>query len=91
MAKRASEVRFSVQEFLLYSSVSGTGLDVVPLPGETTITTIENLLIDVAVLSLKYTDKALSARLFLIPGWKAGEMVSFENRNFTSCRVMKIE
>lgn len=91
LAQRASEGRFSVQELLLYSSVSGTGLDVVPLPGETSITTIENLLIDVAALSLKYTDKALSARLFLIPGKKAGEMVSFENPNLTPCRVMKIE
>ena len=91
LAQRASEGRFSVQELLLYSSVSGTGLDVVPLPGETSITTIENLLIDVAALSLKYTDKALSARLFLIPGKKAGEMVSFENPNLTPCRVMKME
>ncbi len=33
LAQRASEDRFSVQELLLYSSVSGTGLDVVPLPG----------------------------------------------------------
>lgn len=91
LAQRASEGRFSVQELLLYSSVSGTGLDVVPLPGETSITTIENLLIDVASLSLKYTDKALSARLFLIPGKKAGEMVTFENPYLTSCKVMKIE
>ncbi len=91
LAQRASENRFTVQELLLYSSVSGTGLDVVPLPGETSITTIENLLIDVASLSLKYTDKALSARLFLIPGKKAGDWVSFENPSLTSCRVMKIE
>ena len=91
LAKRASEGRFTVQELLLYSAVSGTGLDVVPLPGETSITTIENLLIDVASLSLKYTDKALSARLFLIPGKKAGELVSFENPNLTACRVMEIK
>ncbi len=91
LAKRASEGQFTVQELLLYSAVSGTGLDVVPLPGETSITTIENLLIDVASLSLKYTDKALSARLFLIPGKQAGEMVSFENPNLTSCRVMEIK
>lgn len=91
LAKRATEGRFTVQELLLYSAVSGTGLDVVPLPGETTITTIENLLIDVAALSLKYTDKALSARLFLIPGKKAGEMVSFENPSLTACRVMDVK
>ncbi|MEQ8303527.1 MAG: DUF711 family protein [Cyclobacteriaceae bacterium] len=91
LAKRASEGRFTVQELLLYSSVSGTGLDVVPLPGETSITTLENLLIDVAALSLKYTDKALSARLFLIPGKKAGDMVTFENPNLTPCKVMEIK
>lgn len=91
LAQRASEGRFSVQELLLYSSVSGTGLDVVPLPGETSITTIENILIDVAALSLKYTNKALSARLFLIPGKKAGDWVSFENPNLTSCKVMHLE
>lgn len=91
LAKRASEGRFTVQELLLYSSVSGTGLDVVPLPGETSITTLENLLIDVAALSLKYTDKALSARLFLIPGKKAGDMVKFENPNLTPCKVMSIQ
>ncbi|MEQ8426191.1 MAG: DUF711 family protein, partial [Cyclobacteriaceae bacterium] len=64
---------------------------VVPLPGATTITTIENLLIDVAALSLKYTNKALSARLFLIPGKEAGEWVSFDNPYLTSCKVMSIE
>lgn len=91
LAQRASEDRFTVQELLLYSAVSGTGLDVVPLPGETSITTIENLLVDVAALSLKYTNKALSARLFLIPGKKAGEWVDFDNPYLTRCRVMKVE
>ena len=91
LAQRASEGRFTVQELLLYSSVSGTGLDVVPLPGETTITDIENLLVDVAALSLKYTNKALSARLFPIPGKKAGDLVTFDNPYLTPCRVMKIE
>lgn len=73
LAQRASEGRFTVQELLLYSSVSGTGLDVVPLPGETATAMLENLLRDVAALSLKYTAKPLSARLFLIPGKKAGD------------------
>lgn len=91
LAQRANEGKFTVQELLLYSSVSGTGLDVVPLPGETSLTTIENLLWDVAALSLKYTNKALSARLFLIPGKKAGDLVTFDNPYLTPCRVMKIE
>ena len=43
LAQRAMEGRFSVQELLLYSSVSGTGLDVVPLPGDTPKEVLENI------------------------------------------------
>jgi len=89
LAKRAMEKRFTVQELLLFSSVSGTGLDVVPLPGNTTKQVIENILTDVAALSLKYKSKALSVRLFLIPGKKSGDMAKFENPHLTSSVVMK--
>ena len=89
LAKRALEKRFTMQELLLFSSVSGTGLDVVPIPGNTAKQVIENILTDVAALSLKYTSKALSVRLFLIPGKKAGDVVKFENPYLTSSIVMK--
>jgi len=91
LAQRAAEGRYGVQELLLYSSVSGTGLDVVPLPGDTPRQVLENILIDVAALSLKYDSKALSARLFLIPGKKAGDLIKFKNPNLTSSRVMQAE
>ena len=91
LAQRAMEGRFSVQELLLYSSVSGTGLDVVPLPGDTPKQVLENILIDVAALSLKYNSKALSARLFLIPDKKAGDIVKFENPYLTPSIVMKAD
>jgi uncharacterized protein (UPF0210 family) len=89
LAKRAMEKRFTVQELLLFSAVSGTGLDVVPIPGNTAKQIIENILTDVAALSLKYTSKALSVRLFLIPGKKVGDIVKFENPHLTSSVVMK--
>ncbi|HEX6225555.1 MAG TPA: DUF711 family protein [Chryseolinea sp.] len=89
LAKRAMEFKYTLQELLLFSAVSGTGLDVVPLPGNTAKQVIENILIDVAALSLKYTSKALSVRLFLIPGKQAGEVVKFENPYLTSSVVMK--
>lgn len=88
LAKRAIEKRYTVQEILLFSSVSGTGLDVVPLPGNTSKQVIENIMTDVAALSLKYTAKALSVRLFLIPGKQAGDIVDFKNPNLTSSVVM---
>jgi uncharacterized protein (UPF0210 family) len=88
LAKRAMEKRYTVQEILLFSSVSGTGLDVVPLPGNTSKQVIENIMIDVAALSLKYTSKALSVRLFLIPEKHAGDTVTFENPHLTRSIVM---
>jgi len=90
LAKRAEEGRYTVEELLLFSSVSGTGLDVVPIPGDTPDSVIQGLLTDVAALSLKYTAKALSARLFLIPGKKAGDRVSFVNPALTGTVVMPV-
>jgi uncharacterized protein len=91
LAKRAMENRFTVQELLLFSSVSGTGLDVIPIPGDTPAEVIERIYYDVAALSLKYTNKALSARLFPIPGKKAGDLVEFNSPYLTPSVVMKIE
>ncbi|HEX9827723.1 MAG TPA: DUF711 family protein [Flavobacteriaceae bacterium] len=91
LAQRAMENRYTVQELLLFSSVSGTGLDVVPIPGNTSIQTIERIYGDVAALSLKYTNKALSARLFLIPDKGVGDLIEFDNPYLTSSTVMKVE
>ncbi len=90
LAKRAMEKRFTVKDLLLFSSVSGTGLDVVPIPGNTSLETIEGIYRDVAALSLKYSNKALSARLFPIPGKEEGEIIEFDNPFLTSSRVMKL-
>src|SRR5437870_3182944 len=90
LARRASEGRFSVRELLLYSSVCGTGLDVVPLPGDTPADQLAALIADVAALSTKLR-KPLSARLFLVPGKAAGEMAHFDDPYLTDCVVMKAE
>jgi len=90
LAQRASEGRFSIRELLLFSTVCGTGLDVVPIPGDTPVDTLIAVYRDMAALSLKYGNKALSARLFPIPGKNAGEWVKFENPYLTDCRVMSI-
>ena len=90
LATRAAEGRYSVRELLLYSSVCGTGLDVVPLAGDTRANELAALIRDVAALSTKL-HKPLSARLFLIPGKKAGEHAEFNNPFLTSSVVMKLD
>jgi len=90
LARRAAEGRYSVRELLLYSSVCGTGLDVVPLPGDTPANDLAALIRDVAALSTKL-HKPLSARLFLVPGTKAGDRAEFNNPFLTSSVVMKLD
>ncbi len=88
LARRADEGRFGVPELLLYSSVCGTGLDVVPLPGEVPVAQLAATITDVAALALRYR-KALSARLFPAPGKSVGERVTFDNPYLTGARVMQ--
>lgn len=90
LAQRAGEGCYTVRDLLLYSSVCGTGLDVVPIPGETSIDTLHALLTDVAALSVRL-GKPLSARLFLVPGKTAGEMARFDDPLLTDCVVMKVD
>jgi hypothetical protein len=87
LARRAAEGRYTLAELLLYSSVCGTGLDVVPIPGDTPVATIEGILADVAALAHRYR-KPLSARLFPAPGKRVGETVSFDNPYLTDAVVM---
>ena len=89
LAARADEGRFGVRELLLYSSVCGTGLDVVPIPGDTPETSIARLLLDVAALSTRL-EKPLSARLLLAPGLGPGDATAFASPYLTNARVLAI-
>jgi hypothetical protein len=89
LASRAQEGRYGVEELLLYSSVCGTGLDVVPIPGGTSAETMARLIGDVAALSARLR-KPLSARLFPAPGRKAGELVRFDDPRLTATSVFEV-
>ena len=68
LAARAAEGTVTVSDLLLWSSVCGTGLDTVPLPGDVTVEALSAILLDVAALALRL-GKPLSARLMpAIPG-----------------------
>ncbi len=90
LARRAAEGTLTVKDALLYSAVCGTGLDTVPLPGDTTAEQLTPLLLDLCALALRL-DKPLTARLLPIPGKKAGEMTTFDFAFFTNGRVMTLD
>ncbi|WP_341528704.1 DUF711 family protein [Nostoc sp. UHCC 0302] len=89
LAARANEQTYDITNLLLYSAVCGCGLDTVPIPGDIAIDKIAALLIDMATLAIKL-DKPLSARLFPIPGKKAGEMTTFNSPYLVDCKIFTL-
>lgn len=78
LAQRWSEGRVSVDALLAYSAVCGTGLDTIPLPGDTTAEQLSLIISDMASLSVKW-HKPLSARLLPVVGKGWGETTDFDN------------
>ncbi len=87
LAQRSIEHRYTLDSLLLYSTVCGTGLDTIPLPGDVSDEEIAAILLDVATLAL-VADKPLTARLMPIPGKRAGEMTEFDFSYFANAAVL---
>lgn len=90
LAKRAAEGTLTIKDALLYSAVCGTGLDTVPLPGDTTAEQIVPLLLDLCALALRL-DKPLTARLMPVPGKRAGDSTTFDFSFFANSKVMALD
>lgn len=86
LGQRWAEGQISTHELLLYSTVCGTGLDTIPLPGDSSAETIARLLLDVATLAWRL-NKPLSARIFPVPGKRAGESTTFTSPYLTNTRL----
>src|SRR3984893_16147255 len=80
LADRWNQGRLSLDQLLSYSAVCATGLDTIPLPGDTTVEELARIIGDVATLSVKW-NKPLSARLLPVAGKHAGERTEFNNPN----------
>jgi uncharacterized protein (UPF0210 family) len=97
LARRNAEGHYTLRDLLAFSAVCGTGLDTIPLPGDTTAEQIAGVLAEVAALA-SALGKPLTARLLPLPGLRAGEMTAFGAssdpqiaRYFVDTRVMRIE
>lgn len=89
LALRAADGNLSVTELLMFSAVCGAGLDVIPLPGDTTPEEIYPILLDLGALALRL-NKPLTARLMPIPGKHAGDLTTFDFGYFANSRVMPL-
>src|SRR3989337_2958801 len=66
VAARAAGGQLTVNDLLLYSTMCGTGLDAVPLPGDASLDGLTGLLLDLGVIALRL-QKPLTAPLMPIP------------------------
>lgn len=87
LARRAAERPTSLHELLLYSAVCGTGLDTVPVPGDTPVDALAGIFLDVAGLSVALNGKPLTARLLPVPGAAAGDPTVYDFAFFSNSRV----
>ena len=78
LAQRWSEGRISIDALLSYSAVCGTGLDTIPLPGDTSVEQLSLIIGDVASLAYKW-HKPLSARLLPVAGKAPGDQTEFDD------------
>jgi uncharacterized protein (UPF0210 family) len=76
LAQRWAESTYNIDSLLAYSSVCGTGLDTIPLPGDISADQMNRIFSDVASLAVKW-GKPLSARLQPVPGKKPGDRTEF--------------
>jgi uncharacterized protein (UPF0210 family) len=90
LARRAADGSLTIKDLLLYSAVCGTGLDTIPLPGDTSQEALTAVLLDLAALSQRL-DKPLTARLMPIPGKQAGDPTGFDFPYFANSRVMALQ
>ena len=89
LGERSESGYFNLDSLLLYSTVCGTGLDTIPIPGDASNAQLAAILTDVATLSIQLA-KPLSVRLFPVPGRKAGDMTHFQSPYLTNTKVMQI-
>jgi len=89
LAQRVAQGSLQVMDLLLYSAVCGTGLDTIPLPGDTSTEQLTAVLLDLASLSSRL-DKPLTARLMPIPGKKAGDPTGFDFAFFANSCIMPL-
>jgi uncharacterized protein (UPF0210 family) len=79
----------SLDALLNYSSVCGTGLDTIPLPGNVTDEQLTRIIGDVATVSVKW-NKPLTARLMPVAGKSAGQQTDFPEGRFLNAVIQPV-
>jgi uncharacterized protein (UPF0210 family) len=80
----------SLDALLSYSAVCGTGLDTVPLPGDTSVEKLSLIIGDMASLAVKW-HKPLSARLLPVAGKSPGDRTEFDDPHLVNAILQPLD
>jgi len=86
LAELASEKpsRLSISQLLSLCSISGVGIDTLPISADCTVMQLAAVVLDIAALST--WEKCLSCRILLVPS-VAGKMTKFDSSYLCNCRT----
>jgi len=90
LSERWNSGSISLDALLSYSAVCGTGLDTIPLPGDTSVDTLARIIGDVASLSVKW-NKPLSARLLPVAGKRPGDQTEFTDPSLLNATIQPLK
>jgi uncharacterized protein (UPF0210 family) len=90
MCKAHDNDYFSIDSIILYSTVCGCGLDMMPLPCDVSVEEIASMIMDVATTSIRL-NKPLGVRVLPIPGKFAGDLTEFKLDFLTNTKIPKIK
>lgn len=88
LALRNKQKNFTLDSLILYSSVCGCGVDMVPISGNVFYEEINSIILDMVALSTKL-NKPLGVRLLPIVGKSANESTDFNYDFLVDTRVMQ--
>ena len=89
LASRNNQKNYTLDSLMLYSSVCGCGIDMVPVPGDILSEEISGIIFDIAALSISL-NKPLGVRILPIIGRSSNELTSFNYDFLVDTRVVSV-
>ena len=90
MCKAHDDKNFTIDSIILYSTVCGCGLDMVPLPGNAIDEEIASMILDVATTSIKL-NKPLGVRVLPIPEKKEDDFTNLKLDFLTNTKIPEVK
>ncbi len=90
ISKQSIQGTLDIESLMLYSSVCGCGIDMLPLPGDVFVETIASLICDVITLSYKL-NKPLGIRVLPIPGKFSNDKTNFNHDFLSDMKIINIQ